>query len=131
MSGRAGLRAAAVALVCALTLSTCGSDSPTIEPQPLDQPTPFKYPVDLWDQAVQGDVVVLVRVTRTGDVDSTAIFQSSGYPQMDSAAVRGGRRLRFVPGRRGTRLLERWVKVPVRFARDSAASVSGVTVGGQ
>src|SRR5688572_17327189 len=127
---RGRVRVSAALIGCALTLAACGSDSPTIEPQPLDQPTPFKYPVELWDQAVQGDVVVLVRVSRTGDVDSTAIFQSSGYPQMDSAAVRGGRQLRFVPGRRGTRLLDRWVKVPVRFARDSTASVSGVTAGG-
>jgi TonB family protein len=103
-------------------LGACESSAPVIEPQALaDQKSPFKYPVELWDRKVQGEVVILVRVGKTGAVDSTTVFQSSGYPLLDSAAVTGGKELKFVPGRRGTRMLERWVKVPVRFARDTTA----------
>lgn len=111
-------------------LAACESDAPMIEPQPLpDQPSPFKYPVALWDKGVAGEVVILLLVSRTGGIDSTAVFQSSGNLLFDSAALAGGRELKFVPGRRGTRILERWVKVPVRFSRDSTAALDPVTTG--
>ncbi len=101
-----------------------------IEPQPLpDQQSPFKYPVALWDKGVQAEVVILVLVSRTGVVDSATIFQSSGNVMFDSAAVAGGHQLKFVPGRRGTRILERWVKVPVRFNRDSTEALDAINSG--
>jgi TonB family protein len=101
-----------------------------IEPQPLpDQESPFKYPVDMWDKGVSGEVVILLLVNRTGAVDSTAVFHSSGNSMFDSAAVAGGRELKFVPGRRGTRILERWVKVPVRFNRDSTVALDPINSG--
>jgi TonB family protein len=117
------------AVLC-VWLAACESDAPVIEPQPLpDQKSPFKYPVDMWDKGIQAEVMILVLVNRTGAVDSTTIFQSSGNVMFDSAALAGGRELKFVPGRRGTHLLERWVKVPVRFNRDSTEALDAINSG--
>jgi TonB family protein len=101
-----------------------------IEPQPLqDQKSPFRYPVDMWDKGMQAEVVILLLVNRKGAVDSTMIFHSSGNAMFDAAALEGGLELKFVPGRRGTHLLERWVKVPVRFNRDSTAALDAINSG--
>jgi TonB family protein len=117
------------AILC-VWLGACERDAPVIEPQPLpDQKSPFKYPVDMWDKGVQAEVVILALVSTTGAVDSTSLFQSSGNMMFDSAALSGGRQLKFVPGRRGTRLLQRWVKVPVRFNRDSTEALDAINSG--
>lgn len=84
--------------------------------------SPFQYPVGLWDQRVQGEALLLVRVTRAGTVDSVTLENSSGHPALDSAALAGAHKLRFVPGKRGERPMDMWTKLPVRFSLDSTAA---------
>jgi TonB family protein len=102
-----------------------GSDSAAVEqePVPMPDPTPVQYPPALWDQKVEGETEVLVRVDESGDVDSAFVVQTSGYPDFDSAAVTGARKLRFTPGKRGDKRVAMWVRIPVRFAQDSTATV--------
>ena len=111
-------------LLKALLLLACAGCTPANEPteQPLlvPDPSPFQYPIELWDRKVTGETVLLVRVTSDGKVDSVSVFNSSGHAQFDSAAVTGARKLRFVPGKRGQRPVETWTKLPVRFELDSA-----------
>jgi TonB family protein len=88
----------------------------------VPQGSPFAYPLELWDRRVTGETVLHVHVTREGAVDSVAVFNGSGYPEFDSAAVQGARKLRFVPGKRGRRTVSMWTKLPVRFEQDSSKS---------
>jgi TonB family protein len=107
-------------------------ETATEPPVPMPEPSPIEYPVALWDRGVQGETEILIHVDERGDVDSVLVSKGSGYAEFDSAALAGARRLRFTPGRRGERRVAMWTRIPVRFARDSTASLgvpveSGVT----
>ncbi len=124
----------------ALALAACGDDAPLVHPAPVEAPSPFQYPVSLWDRGLQGETVILAHVTEDGSVDSARVSRSSGRAEsepgvrknhvltpadaeaFDSAAVQGAFRLRFVPAHRGGDRVAMWVKLPVRFSRDSAAA---------
>ncbi len=106
----------------ALALAACGDDAPLVHPAPVEAPSPFQYPVALWDRGLQGETVILAHVTEDGAVDSARVSRSSGRAAFDSAAVEGALRLRFVPAHRGGDRVAMWVKLPVRFSRDSAAA---------
>jgi TonB family protein len=82
-------------------------------------PTPFQYPLELWDLEVEGETLVMLHVTELGVVDSVYVDESSGFAGFDSAAVRGAMRLRFAPGRQGERRVDVWTRLPVVFQRDT------------
>jgi TonB family protein len=71
-------------------------------PVALNPDPPIQYPPALFDQHVEGSVVLRLFVDSTGRLfpESTKVSESSGYPALDSAAVTGAGRLRFAPGRR-------------------------------
>ncbi|MBX6363176.1 MAG: energy transducer TonB [Gemmatimonadetes bacterium] len=119
---RRGLRLAAAALLVA-----CGADPPPVPPKALDGPSPFAYPLALWDEGAQGETTLLVRVDESGAVDSVRVLRSSGRSAFDSAAAAGAWKLRFLPAHRAGRKLSMWVKLPVRFTRDrTAADTAGL-----
>ena len=88
-------------------------------PHTLSDSLPFKYPVGLWDQNIQGETDLLLEVSDTGSVDSVIIARTSGYSEFDSAAVQGARTMKFTPGKQGERRVPMWTKLPVRFERDT------------
>jgi TonB family protein len=110
--------------VAILALISCrDAREPAEQPTPMPGPTPFVYPTELWDLKVQGETMLMVRVTELGAVDSAYVVSSSGFREFDSAAVRGVHQLRFSPGRQGQRRIPMWTKVPVRFSLDSLPTV--------
>ena len=120
--GRGQMRLGWLAVVM---LAACSAPAePISQPELMPDPSPFKYPVSLWDRRLNGETVLMLHVTREGVVDSVSVFNSSGQSAFDSAAVVGARQLRFIPGRRGARPVDMWTKLPVRFWRDST-SVTG------
>jgi TonB family protein len=107
----------AVAGLAALGVAACGrsrsgdqagggepsSGPPDQEPPvALNGDSPIQYPPRLYDQKVDGDVVLRLFVDSTGRLatESSRVAESSGYPALDSAALSGSRRLRFTPARR-------------------------------
>ncbi|MGH7447932.1 MAG: energy transducer TonB [Longimicrobiales bacterium] len=119
------------ALIACVLLQACtAADEAVQEPIPIPDPTPIAYPEGLWDRGVQGETEVLVHVDEMGDVDSVLVSKTSGFSDFDSAAVNGARRLRFTPGRRGDRRVPMWTKIPVRFSRDSTATLGTATGSG-
>ena len=100
-----------------LATAGCGADGEIQHPRPLLGEIPIEYPLHMWDQNMEGETIVRVRVDDTGIVDSVEIVESSGYAAFDSAAVVGARELRFTPARRGGRRIEVWAQVPVRFSK--------------
>lgn len=120
-SARRLLRAVVAAGIVAL--AGCGdAPLPVTQPEPMPGPTPFEYPVALWDQRVTGETLLLVHVSMHGVVDSVTVFNGSGHAEFDEAALNGARKLRFVPGRKGEQPIGMWTKIPVRFNFDTTAS---------
>jgi protein TonB len=107
----------AVAAGLLVAVTGCGPDGPVELPRALPGPSPVEYPVELWDLGLEGETTIMVLVNPTGGVDSVFVDRSSGFEDFDSAAVRGGRAMRFSPGRRGDDRVSLWVRVPVRFQK--------------
>lgn len=80
-----------------------------------DQKLPIEYPRDAWAAGVGGEVLLRIRITEEGAVDSVLVMRSAGHPSLDSAAVAGALRLRYRPARQGKEAVAVWGTLPVRF----------------
>jgi len=111
-----------------LLMAACGgaSDEPVEPPTPFPGRSPFLYPEELVDADAEGETVLMVHVTTAGVVDSAYVLEPALWSVFDSAALAGAKELRFSPGRKGTRRVAMWARLPVRFAADTAA-VMGLT----
>lgn len=107
-----------LASAMALAAAGCGESAPPPEqtggrapsaappdqepPVAVNPDSPIQYPPRLYDQKVEGDVVLRLYTDSTGQVipESSKVAESSGYPTLDSAALAGARKLRFAPARR-------------------------------
>ena len=59
------------------------------------------YPKGARQRGEQGDVVVEIRINAKGTVDDVAVAVSSGFPELDEAAVKAARAAKFSPARSG------------------------------
>jgi TonB family protein len=83
----------------------------------LNAESPVNYPRDLFEQQVEGVVVLRLYVTADGKVvpESTRIAEASGYPELDSAALTGVELMRFAPARRNGQPVGSAFLQPVHF----------------
>lgn len=79
--------------------------------------SPVFYPVDLFEQEIEGSVVLRLFITEEGTIvpESTEVAETSGLPQLDSAAVAGVEGLTFVPARRNGTPVATLFLQPVHF----------------
>lgn len=100
----------------ALAAAACGESGPPPDqagapsaaapdqepPVAINPEPPIQYPPRLYDQKVEGDVVLRLFTDSTGRLvpESSKVAESSGYPSLDSAALAGATKLRFAPARR-------------------------------
>jgi TonB family protein len=108
----------------AWTVATDVPQSPGTEPGggPLDQ-LPRKnpanrrpqYPPDAAQRGHYGRVLLEVRVSDRGTVDSLRVVESSGYESLDNAALEGVAEWIFEPAIRGGRPVAAVVNVPINF----------------
>ena len=115
--------------VATLALAGCGRSAPPPEqasappdqepPVALDPDSPVQYPPALYDQSVEGDVVLRMFVDSTGRVvaESSKVAESSGNAALDSAALGGAKRLHFAPARRHGLAVATAFLQPVEFRR--------------
>jgi TonB family protein len=108
---------AGTALLTVLVALGCAGDGDIEQPTPLYGDVPIEYPLQLWDQDMEGETLLRVRVTDTGGVDSVEVLESAGHPDFDAAAVEGAKQLRFSPARREGKRIEVWAEVPVNFSK--------------
>ncbi len=95
----------------------CGGDGELERPAPLTAELAIEYPLELWDQGIEGECLLKVRVNDLGLVDSVIVVESAGHPAFDSAAIRGAREMRFRPARQDGKRIEVWAQVPVHFSK--------------
>jgi len=71
-------------------------------PVALNPDVPIAYPAALFEQNIEGEVVLRLFTDSTGRLipESTRVAESSNYPALDSAALAGSTRLRFAPAKR-------------------------------
>ena len=75
------------------------ADRKELPPVALNANSPIEYPRGLFDQGIEGTVLLKLYVDAAGSLvpDSSQVFESSGYPALDSAALAGAGQLRFSP----------------------------------
>ncbi len=102
-----------------------GSGAPSDQEPPvaLNGDSPIQYPPRLYDQKVEGDVVLRLVVDSAGRLlsESTKVAESSGYSALDSAALMGARKLRFAPARRRGLAIATAFLQPVEFRHPQAS----------
>ena len=124
--------------VATLALAGCGRSAPPPEqasappdqepPVALDPDSPVQYPPTLYDQNVEGDVVLRMFVDSAGRLvaESSKVAESSGNAALDSAALAGAKRLHFAPARRHGLPVATAFLQPVEFRRrGGGAGVAG------
>jgi protein TonB len=108
-------------LSLALAATACGGGEPVpgefTPAVSLDSMPPIPYPADLFEQRVEGEVMLYLVIDSAGYVvrDSTRIEKSSGKPAFDAAALEAAPALRFAPARRGDTAVTAPLQVPIRF----------------
>ncbi|MXW66937.1 MAG: energy transducer TonB [Gemmatimonadales bacterium] len=122
---------AALAALAAVASTGCADDSdPEVGALRVDQlregglvmpvlesaPSPsFPYPAEALEEGAGGDIVLRIRITDAGRVDSVAVVTSSGHSVLDSAAVEGARQLRYRPAQHGGAPTAIWAQLPVHY----------------
>src|SRR5438309_1978715 len=94
--------------------------------RPAGLPTAVVPPA-LFDQEVEGDVVLRLFVDSTGHLrpESTKVAESSGYPALDSAAVAGAGQLHFAPARRRGLPVSTGFLQPIEFRHPQGQVLKG------
>ncbi len=90
--------------------------APVREAKPLYRRNPPpKYPASARRRGYEGTATVEALVDKEGRVQDLRLYQSSGHPVLDQAAMASVREWLFEPATLGKEKVEKWVKVPVRF----------------
>lgn len=114
-----------------LLSAACGDDSVAVPgeftpPVTLDNQDPIPYPPALFEQGVEGEVLLYLVVDSSGAVirDSTRIESSAGNADFDAAALEAADGLRFEPARRGDTAVSSPIQVPIRFTLPDSSGTS-------
>ena len=103
---------------------------PDVLPVMLNKELPFRYPPSLYSKKVQANVTLRVYIDKEGAIvsESTHVAESSGYPSMDSAAVKGSNDLRFIPAKTRGEPVPVSILFPVYFRHPEALPLPGDTI---
>lgn len=103
---------------------------PDVLPVMLNKDLPFRYPPSLYSKKVQANVTLRVFIDKEGQIvsESTHVAESSGYPALDSAAVRGSNDLRFIPAKTRDLAVPVSILFPVYFRHPDAPPLPGDTI---
>jgi TonB family protein len=99
-------------------------------PALLNAELPFRYPAALYARKVQGNVTLRLYIDRDGRVlaDSTQVDEPSGFPALDTAALKGSRELHFVPAKLRGEAIPISILFPVYFRHPEARPLPGDSV---
>ena len=83
-------------------------------PRPLKAIRP-EYPKASRQRGEEGDVIVVLSINEQGYVDSASVAESSGYQELDAAAIRAANKARFSPAKRGRTAVASEARVTITF----------------
>lgn len=92
----------------------------TVEAPSIATTSAPRYPIAALRGHHEGVAVVHVEVGADGRVEAAALAQSSGWPELDQAALESVRQWHFRPARRDGRVVAGALDVPVRFRIDAS-----------
>ncbi len=97
--------------------ASCTQRSADTPPVALPSDAPVRYPPDLFDRGIDGDVVLRLFVDAGGRPvpESITVVTTSGYPAFDSAAIHGAAQMRFKPAARGGTPVAMAFLQPIQF----------------
>ena len=106
------------------------ANRPDESPVMQNKELPFRYPASLYAKKVQGNVTLRIFIDANGRVaaDSTRVEETSGYPQLDSSAVKGAEELRFIPAKLRGEAIPVSVLFPVYFRHPEGTALPGDTI---
>ncbi len=73
------------------------------------------YPKSARQRGEEGDVALELAINARGGVDSVTIVASSGYPELDAAAIRAATKARFVPAKAGKNAISSVARITISF----------------
>jgi protein TonB len=74
-----------------------------------------EYPPILRDSGIGGQVVVWLFIDAEGRVENAKVDRSSGYAQLDEAALKVAKVMKFLPAQNRDLKVPVWVSIPVTF----------------
>lgn len=80
----------------------------------LSNPKP-EYPAESKDNGEEGTVYLSVKVSATGSAQEVSLHKSSGYINLDRAAIKAVKRWRFNPAKKEGIAVEAQAIVPIKF----------------
>lgn len=83
---------------------------------------PVEYPASAVSAGEAGTVLVTAEVDISGRAVGAKLVKSSGYPDLDAAALRSIARWSFLPGTKDGKPMAQWVVVPIRFQLNHEAT---------
>lgn len=104
-----------IALVLITGLPAIARADPPLVPVSYKTALAVRYPPAAIRDLHQGTVQVLVLVRADGSAGRTLIRTSSGFPELDAAALDAVSAVRFNPATRNGVAVDSWVLVPVAF----------------
>jgi TonB family protein len=116
------LSAAGIVAAAFLSASAMAADAgPKVD---TSRPTPVIYPVSAQQAGEEGTVVVNVYVNGSGAAKKIAVAKSSGYTDLDTAAVETALNWHYVPAVRGGDTVSDWAAVQVVYKLPEGAAAT-------
>lgn len=81
-----------------------------------------EYPVFLRERRIGGTTTVHFLIDEEGKMRNPRVAESSGFPELDRAALRVVRVARFSPAENRGQAVALWISLPISFIPDSMAS---------
>lgn len=87
---------------------------PIVPPRIISQVWP-EYPVSALEKGIEGMVLVQAYIGINGNTERLEVKTSSGYPELDEAAIKAVSNWQFAPATQNGAALASWFEVPIRF----------------
>lgn len=109
-------------LATLLTLFTLACQpGPNAAPKLIKDSVDLKYPIQAYDENIEGKVLLRMYIDEEGKVRQAKIYRSSGYDILDSAALDVAESARFRPGRINGEVQGMWLTWPLVYTFDHIA----------
>ncbi|HKJ68317.1 MAG TPA: energy transducer TonB [bacterium] len=94
---------------------------PNAAPKLIKDSVQLKYPIQAYDENIEGKVLLRIYIDEEGMVQYAKIYRSSGYDILDSAAIEVAESARFRPGRVNGEIQGMWLTWPLVYSFDRIA----------